>query len=553
MKTFVQWTLALAALAMLALAEGNASAQPFYGGMGFGSGMEQNSVLTIKADGSCLFVTETVEPRKVAEQQVRMMERFEKMSESSEEGAGGIPQMNSSSTNATKPFTDEELTKKITDMMNERADQGGEGSGQKLDVKVEKDTVRLTTTRSFASIKEMLGEGASIWSASGVMFENVRFETDTNGLLRVTLTPQKGMERYMKAMRSTWKLSGARMELKLIFPGKVISSGLPEMQTNATWLAMDAKQEKSLDAMDKLYTGPTVITAGSGGLKLAAPLESKNLERSFRQREEAGADLPVTDAGPGFSAEAEGITTTTLHVFPGGEAYFKQEGNNYESQTGTVVSAKLFAPRGRTLLSVNDVKVLAAVDDHGRSVATETSDDDETQSEFTSGGSSPNDSLPIQLQLQLPQPDARAIDKISAEAVAVTAGKWREMTLTNLQENATNEFDLAGLLPGAKIVVTKFSLRNMQFSLQARLEGPGAVRRLQVKAKIPGNDNFNSYSTQRSFNVHGKETTIPLNIQGYGFNSSGAISPKSVVLVVRFPEDLRRERVKFSLTGLDLF
>ncbi len=552
MKPLIRWMPALALFAALMQWNGTTSAQIYSEDGDFGNGTEQHAVLTIKADGSCLFLTETVESRTVAEQQERIMERIQKMSESADEGVGETPaQTDLSSTNATKLYSDEELTRKIAETMNERAGESAEDSDQKLNVEIKKDTVLIITTRSFASIEEMLQNSDAIWSQSGVIFENVRFEIDTNDNLRITLTPRSGMGRYLKNIRSEWKLRGVKSELKLVFPGRVISSGFPAMQTNATWLAVNAEQDESLDAVAKLYAAPTVITAESGGLKLASPLESKSLRRSSRERDEAGNDLPITDAGPGFVAEAQSITTTTLHVFPGGEDYFNQNANSLRLQTGAVVNAKLFAPKGRTLLSVSDVRVFTARDDKGRSVAAEPEDSENVQSEFNSGNSSDVGSLNIQLPLQLPQPDAQAIDEISAEAVTVTAGTWKEMTLTNLQENTTNELDLADVLPGAKMVITKLSSKNGQFNLQARLQGSRTVQRLDVRAKIPGNDSFNSYSSERRFNIKGGEATRGLTIQGYGLGDTS--SQGSIVLIVRYPEDLRRERVKINLKGLDLF
>lgn len=160
--------------------------------------------------------------------------------------------------------------------------------------------------------------------------------------------------------------------------------------------------------------------------------------------------------------------------------------------------------------------------------------------------------MQVELHLQLPQPDAQAIDKLSAEAVAVTAGTWQEMTLTNLQENATNELDLAGVLPGAKMVITKLTTKNGQFNLQARLRGPRTVQRLDVRAKMPGNDNFNTYLSERRFNISGQEATRTLTINGYGLDSGTALSQGEVVLIVRYPKDLHRERLQFELKGLDL-
>ena len=155
----------------------------------------------------------------------------------------------------------------------------------------------------------------------------------------------------------------------------------------------------------------------------------------------------------------------------------------------------------------------------------------------------------IQLRLQLPQPDAQAIDTISAEAVATTAGIWKEMTLTNLQNNVTNELDLTAVLPGAKMVITKLTAKSSQFNLQASLTGPRTVQRLEVRAKMPGNDNFNSSSSERNSKTKGAETTRTIYVNGYGADDGAS---QAVVLVVRYPEDLRRERVKIELKGLDL-
>ncbi|HSY17815.1 MAG TPA: hypothetical protein VK815_05745, partial [Candidatus Acidoferrales bacterium] len=465
------------------------------------------------------------------------------------------PDASLQATNATaepKPYTDEELTKKLTDAMNERTEDTTGDAGAKSAVEVNKDSVTFVTSQTYASIEEMLKESYAIWSRGGMYFENACFETDTNGLLRVTFTPQAGMERDMKNASAEWKLTGAKSELKLVFPGKVVSSGFPAMDTNATWVLVDGKQSETVEAMAKLYAAPTVITAEAGGLKLDQPLESKKLIRARRHPGADNDDLPITDAGPGFAAEAQSVTTTMLHVFPGGEDYFKNGGSS-GTQTGAVVNAKLFAPKGRTLQSVSDVRVLKAVDDKGRSVvAEEPADEENDSSETFSRDSQDTSSLQVQLHLQLPQPDAQSIDTISAEAVAMTVGTWKEMTLTNLQENATNETDLAAVLPGAKLVIIKNSSKKNQIIIQARIKGPRAVSRLEVHAKKPGNEQFNSSTSERSSSAKGTESTRNITIQGYDFGDGGAASPEAVILTIRYPEDQKRERVKFELKSLDL-
>jgi hypothetical protein len=546
MKQFIRWTLALALSTAVVQWDTTVFAQFFEGGL------EQRSTLTVKSDGSCLFSSVAVQSRTATEQQVRMMERYEKMSEAAGEGdEEQMPEIKES-TPEPKPFTDDELTRKVGEMLENRFGESGDSTGQDLKLEIKKDTVTIQTSRSFASLEEMLREGADIWLRPGVFFENVRFEQDSNSLLKVTLTPRSEMQRYFKNFRSQWKLSGTKAEMKLVFPGRVISSGFPESKTNATWLTIDPQKDESLEATIKLYEGPTVITAESAGLKIDHPLESKKLQREGRYRGEAGDALPIIDAGPGFVAEAQTITTTTLKIFPGGEACFKPSGRYAGQQAGTVVSAKLFAPKGRTMQSVSDVHVLHAVDEKGRTIPASQEDEEASSYRVYSGGPQEANSTQIQLRLQLPQPDAQAIDEITAEAVAVTAGTWKEMTLTNIQENATNELDLSDVLPGAKLIITKYSSKNNQLNIQARIKGPPTVKHLDIQAKIPGTDRFSSSLSERKFSAKGNESTRTIYIQGYGFSDEGHALAGPFVLVVRYPEDLRRERVNFKLKGLDL-
>jgi hypothetical protein len=517
----------------------------------FGGAREQHTTLTIKSDGSSVLLQETVQPRAMVEQQVRSWERYQKMSDAGEESEGQ-PNSEAKTETAPKPFSDEELRQKFQEMRKDRSNENGAESDESVRLEVQKDTVRMRSSRSFASLEEMLRDGYSIWWQEAVAFENARFEKDNNNLLRVTLTSRSEMQRYFKTLRSTLKLSGMTSELKLVFPGKVITSGFPETQTNATWLMIDSKNDATLDLVAKLYDGPVIITAEAGGLKLDQPLELKTLARTRGSRREAGNDLPVTEAGPGFMAEPVAITTTTLHVFPDGENYFKDASAAYEHRTGTVVSAKLFAPKGRSLQSVSEVRVLKVTDDKGRAISNEAESAEFTESESYSGDSQRRDSMHISLRFQLPQPDAQAIDEISAEAIAVTAGAWKEMTLTNIQAGATNELDLADVLAGAKLVITKSTFKNNQLNIQAQIKGPITIQRLDIQAKIPASAGFNSYLSERKFTARNNASTRTVAIQGY--NTTGGDSPdvRQIVLVIRYPQDLKREHLNFKLKSLDL-
>lgn len=545
MKQLIRWTLAMALTTCVAPFVPNACAQLFPGMS------DVRSALTIKSDGTCLFTSEMSESRAAAEQQVRLMERYKNASEDSGEGDAG-QRLDAKKAFEPKPLSDDELARQVRDMMENGFNAGAEDADTKTSVAVNKETVRIETTRTFASLEELLSEGGpGLWGAN-FSFENIRFEPATNNLLKVTLTPPSEIQRFRKSLRSRWKLSGTTNELKLVFPGKVVSSGFPQTEANTTWITIDPRKDETLDAAMKLYEGPTVIIAEAGGLALNQALDSRTLERRRGNRAEPGDELPIQDASPGFVAEAQSLTTTALKVFPGGGAYFKQIGRYSLGETGTVVSATLFAPKGRTLKSVSHVRVLKAVDDKGRSIPAKAGDEEAPANDFSGGDSEDPNSRQIQLHLQLPLPDAQAITEITAEAIAVTAGKWREMTLTNIQESATNELDLSNVLPGSKMVITKFTSRHNQFTIQARIEGPPAVKLLDIQAKTLGTDRFSSSLSERDFREKGKATTRAIFIQAYGFGGEESSVAAPLALRVRFPEDLRRERVNFKLNGLDL-
>ncbi len=554
MIKFIRCTLTLAA-AWLAQYQSTLNAQFFPG-----RGARQNLVLTIHADGRCEVGSLSVISRPMAEQQVRMMEMQKKMEEAAENG--DMARMTNAQAEAkTNALTDEQLKEKyLATMEEEFSAMGEQDEADKPNVTVDKDTVTVTKKASFASIQEMLQSRSGFQAAASLLyFENMRFEQDTNGHLLVTLTPSTAMKRGLKNMRSEWKMEGVNAELKFVFPGKVLFSGFPETQTNATWIAVDSQKDETLDALAKLYDGPIVITAEPAGLTLKEPLDLKKLRPREGRTGGVGDDLPITEGGAGFVAQAEGIMTTTLHVFPGGEHYFKEFTLPFGGQGGTMVHAKLFAPKGRTLQSVTEVKLLTATDDKGRAVAAGKNDEGEEMNAFAFVQSGmeegqENNGAEMQLRLELPQADAQAIDEVTAEVVAVTAGSWKEMTLTNITETSTNEFGLGALLPGAKLVISKFSNKNNMLTMKVQIKGPATVKNLKVQAKVPGSEQGRGYSNSSEMNVSSKggETTHTLQINASIFNQNGAKVSGPFQLLLRYPQDLKRERVNFKLKGLDL-
>jgi hypothetical protein len=542
---------------VVALVAGSAEGQSFRS-MGFGES-ENHTILVVKSDGSCVLTNEALQPRKMLEMQITSWERYSKMSEGTgpEDDDAAIP---SPDKPAHKPLTNEELSAKLREMYQQRPDLGEEATLKIETVDISTNSVRLVTSRSFASIKELLSQNPYTWGPNALMFENARFELDTNRNLRITFTPNQGAGRFAKNMSREWKSAKMKFDWKLILPGKILASGLPNTQETATWLSLDGEKPDTIDAALKLIGSPLVITAESEGIKLDEPLESKSLVRAAGRQRKAEPDLPITDAAPGFLAEPVSISLSTVHYFPEGENYLKDRPEAAMfgiSSTGTVVSAKLFPPKGREIKSVSGLKVKAAKDDKGRPILgiVEDGNNEESYSEVVSYNSAESEkggATQVQLHLALPAPDAKTIDELQAEAVVLTIGGWKEMVLTNVQADAKKEIDLSQVLQGAKLVIKKVAGKKPQKIVEASIEGPKEVSQIEVKIKLSSRRAGQSNTSNRRTATSGDKTTRSVTIQSYEFESGEETKSAPLSLLVRYPQDVKRERVQFKLTALDL-
>lgn len=543
---------------MVGLLASSANGQSF-GLTSFGEG-DNLSILAIKPDGSCAFTNETVQQRKALEMQVTAWERYSKRAESSDsEDESTPPAPSPAAKPEQKTLTNEELASKLREMYQQRTGFGGDAGLEIEKLEVSTNSVRLVSRRAFASLKELLSQNLYSWGPSLLMFEGARVETDTNRNLRITFQPAQQAMRYSKEVRRGWKAAKTKFEWRLVLPGKILSSGLPATEGNQTWVALDGEKPESVEAAFKLIEAPLVITAESGGIKLDEPLESKQLVRAAWRQSSGEPDLPITDAGAGYLAEPVSLSLSTVHYFPEGKQQFQNRPEaamfGLESP-GTVVSAKLFPPKGRLIRSVSGLRVKAAKDDKGRAISTgaDGSDNGDSYSQFTynSDEQEKGGAARVQLRLGLPAPDAKAIEGLEAEAVVFTIGGWKEMVLTNVQADAKKEIDLGEVLPGAKLIVKKVSGRKPQTTVEARLEGPAAVNQLEVKIKLSSRRGGSSNVSNQRATTSGKQTTRNLTIQGFEFDPNEVGKSNPPTLLVRYPQDMKRERVPFKLTTLDL-
>jgi hypothetical protein len=152
----------------------------------------------------------------------------------------------------------------------------------------------------------------------------------------------------------------------------------------------------------------------------------------------------------------------------------------------------------------------------------------------------------------LPAPDAKAIDELQCEAVALTIGGWKEMVLTNVQADAKNEIDLSEVLPGAKLTIKKLTGQKPQRTVEATLDGPKEVSQVEVRIKLGSRRGGQSNMNERRSKTTGNRTTRNISVQAYEFEMGGQAESGPLALLVRYPQDVKRERVQFKLTALDL-
>jgi hypothetical protein len=506
-----------------------------------GTAAEYRVTLAIQADGRCQFTNDVIEGRAVVEARVRQWMDAEAATDAE-------PAQDAQPATA-KQLSDEELARQLREMLEAQAGQPFPGGSLKTEiVDVGKQSVRTVAVLGDTSLPDGIGQVPWHWRAAGVWFESVRLEKDTNGHLQVTFLPfASAAQRIFANQRREWMRSHLKSEFRLVLPGKVIRSAFPKVEDRATWFSMDGDNRESVDAAEQLHSTPVVITSELGGLKFDQPLDSLVLQRARRQPVAGTSDLPITDAGPGFVAEVLSATVTSLQWFPEGEKRRTDPSLLSLQSSGVVLRTRLYAPANRTLQSVTGLRLLKAVDDKGRTAAAKAS---ASENSVVFAGSSQTTAAPLDLHLDLPPPDTQAFEEVSAEAIVLSAGNWLKATFTNLQEKT--ELDLGPVLPGAKLTLGKLSLRSSQLMIQAEIKGPPQIRQLEFQCRVPGLKFFTPNVSESRFSARGDQSARSLQIQGYGVNVPAGSLKQTLTLQVRYPTELRRERVRFTVRGIDL-
>ncbi len=123
-----------------------------------------------------------------------------------------------------------------------------------------------------------------------------------------------------------------------------------------------------------------------------------------------------------------------------------------------------------------------------------------------------------------------------------------------MQADAKKEIDLGELVPGAKLVIKKTSKQAQQKSVDATLEGPPIIAQLELKIKLHNTraGGASSHMYDRHNAASGNKRTRSVTVQGFEFDPNGGTQSGPIDLIVRSPQDLKRERVQVKLTAIDL-
>lgn len=508
---------------------------------------EMHISLEINEDGSAATEHRLILDRAAAEQMAQMQQA----------GFGA--------TDDEEPLTDEELIDQLQSMVMDASPLGAVDEGAveiiEPDITIEGDLVTMVVRIEYADLEALVTYGATAIGESGS--SAMMLDTDDQGRLRLTMDMVSDEEtRAMMAeqMRQQGRFLQYQGSFSYTMPGEIVSSTWPEVDGRTTRFEFDTADRESLDHMIEVMMETLEIVSEPGGLDLAPlPLDSRELAPDwgpggmFSEFEE----VPVEDAEDYFGAEVLSVTTVSTRYFEEGLDHLtpqqRQQLTQFEMQNGTTIQARLHAPQDRFLLSVEQPSVTEAFDEQDRPI--ETSPEGESFGGVVQGGMHDDElqrSADFQLQLGLPHPDAEAIEELRGELVAVTFTGYREKHYEDVEAN--DSFDLDDLAPGATLTVTELTLPQDgagEGGYELEITGPESIKSIEFEVEVPGANFARSYTRQESSRQTGDEHRRSVHLRfNTHQNRPGEISPR---LILRLPENLRRERVEFELFAIDLF
>jgi hypothetical protein len=546
-----------------------------------GCAREYHITTSIHPDGSSVIHTRMAMERVQAESIARAMQRqdsfFGPDMDDNGQGwedvyeAGVIPpppeaQSEESSPTEDEPLSDEQLIELYKQMISRQSPLNDiEGISQEfVDVTVADDVLHVEMNIAFDSLQRLVEYGEAMWQGVGV--KQLRIETDEEGRVVLTLRPgeQMSVGPNEAQLSQMLKMSGFKGSFRLELPGNIVSSSLPNTDAAATWIAVDAAEEASMDAFAAIYGKPITVVAELGGLEVEGlPLDSQEIGKATfmgRGEKDAGAGLPIQEATDGYYAEAQNVATTTFVVLPDSEKVLDGRLDMMRQQfgNGTQVQVTLYAATERKILSVGRVEVDEAFDDQQRPLQ-QSSGGDGRYSYHSGDDDMATGSFMV--MLDTPAPDAHAIEHLEGSVVVTAFREWRRHALEQVKANPDKVIDISDVLSDATLTVKRYrrggksttDFSQVQGQFQIEVTGPKEVAQLDFTVEVPDVEQISAY-TQYDQSQTGDDgrTTRTVMVQ-YQTWQQGAINHDNATLVVRFPDGVVRERVPFTLDAIDLF
>jgi hypothetical protein len=616
-------------------------------------GQEQNVEILIKADGTCLIRQTQIILRRDFEQMLKYSLREESGDESEDNEESADSNKEGKEDQPSQPAKAKTLSDAEMIAAVKKMSEAGQGffsdakvSSGMESISVENDNFRLVITNSYLSMKEMLS--GSDWKIP--MFYSSSFVIAKKGTNQLQITYSTRMEEsesFVERRLTAFKRQGIKMDYRITFPGKILSSGFSNINDKTTWITFDPKDRESLSNTLQIIQKPVQIVAELGGLEINEPLNSVVLEDQEGKTEAPGNAEPSQAENTNYMAHLQSISLRTTYTFPSTNTDAKTKRTSeswrmYGSKPGISFQAIIQPPPGRKILSVSKLRVVKAIDNRGQPLklkedAAKPKNDSKTpanapaviptvipennpvvptptpipspepQSVYSMEGGvvtlmseppptenegepdEPEDNAPdmpsvpdmqipeaaameggiesttvftqnqngtallISWELPLPSPEVSSIEDMELTAVARSFSDWKTLTITNLQLNATNQIDLASLIPGARATVTQVKTGKRGKSMEVRIDGPVTIQDLELSMSSTGEDENRSSMSERNFINKGNQSIRKISLQTYDYSESKEKKEEPPVLVIRFPEDSKREPIRFHLVGLDIY
>ena len=500
--------------------------------------VEQDTTLTIRPDGTCVVRLEYRAERS------RVITHLEMMQEN-------LP----AARRPPKPYkamNDDELAAALRKAYMEMDSDTAKHKHVKLEsVTVREGAARAVIAATLGSLKDLVSHASDMGEFPGI--RRMIVEKDGDGHLRLTLHSWgRGADKAVAA----FKERGIGGSFRLVLPGKVLTSSFPNIRDNATWVTADGKRPETLKALAKLLAEPVVVTAELGGLKLDERLDSHVPPYA--------TTLPTVEAGPDALVHPIAVTTVRYGFLGDHRKLIEANKRALDEATGVTIEAKLSAPKGRFLISVERLRVLEARDDKGRQIRPGRPHEPPTHVRRMGPLVKP---AAATLRLALPARDARAIRALKGEAVVLTGSGWKEMILPNPRAERRKKIDLSRLLPGATMVVNSLDsmpwhkrglpqgMVNRRWSVGLSLKGPERICQLDVSLRFPGDHEPARLAPRLGGEVlrGGHEWICSPVYRLDRVERQRQAKPGNPSLILRVPQTVRRERLGFTIHNIPLF